>query len=120
MGHISDPKLPCVAHQRMVSREPPVVSVTVSSHGEEVNVPVPHPGHRPVAQIEDIAGQPNVLSQHRPNRESRTVDHWLTLPPTTSHKLPHRYHALVQVPAMELVHYLLQLTTCPLQVVLVL
>jgi len=63
----------------MMCGEPLVICVAVLARGEEVDVPVPDPGHRPVPQVGDGAGQPDILPTHRPYRPvgGAPLDCWL-------------------------------------------
>ena len=66
-GNIFDPELPGVAEDVHVGGEPPVVSVARHPVGQQVDVSVPQPGDRPVAQVGDGAHHPDVLAHHGPH-----------------------------------------------------
>ena len=66
-GNIFDPQLPGVTGDVHVGREPLVVGVAADTVGQQVDVSVPQPGDRPVAQVGDGAHHPDVLPHYGPH-----------------------------------------------------
>ena len=85
-GHVLDPELPGVGQHVHVGGEPLVVSVAGDPVSQQVNVPVPQPGDRPVAEVGDGAHHPDVLPKDGPHLT--LLPHTMTWTPTSSYRKP--------------------------------